>query len=197
MSPRWRNFLLVALPLLAFATVVLLPVRDWLYHDRMDDAMVLLAGSLLVLAVIETPIFRYFILPGLGETLGEKLYGGTYVPADDALVQLTEEIRRTKNRELMSPLCDMVQGQRRRLRGWLELSRLYQDVFSQPENALETLLDGAEKVSGKEDRALLLYRAAHLCEESLRKPNRAQELYALAAQKYPKTVYGRKAAAKA
>lgn len=196
MSPRWRNFLLVALPLSVFAAVVLLPVRDWLYHDRVSDALVLLVGSLLVLVGIEAPIFRYLILPRMGEVLGEKLYGGTYVPTDDALVQLAEEIRHTKNREQMPALRDMVRGQRRRLRGWLELSRLYQDVFSQPENALEALLDGADNVSGKEDRALLLYRAAHLCADVLHKPDCAQELYARAAKKYPKTVYGRQAAAK-
>lgn len=191
---RHRIWWMVLTPLLLFAAVQ--PLVDALLSkdETRFDGFVLLGAALLVFVTVEGLFCRFLLLPRMGEAIGSKLYAGSYTPADDALVQLLEEVRRSKDAERLPELRAMVRADRSRLRGWLELARLLQDDFSHPEDALETMLEGADCVSGKEDRALLLYRAAQLCEGALRKPERARELREKAAGRYPKTVYGKKAA---
>ncbi len=191
---RHRYLVAVLLPLLLFAAVQ--PFVDTLLakEETQRDAFLLLGAALLLFVAAEGLFFRFVLLPRMGEAIGEKIYAGSYTPAEDALVQLLEKVRAARDAEQLPELRAMVRADRGRLRGWLELARLLQDDFSRHEEALETMLEGADCVSGKEDRALLLYRAAQLCEGPLRKPERARELREKAVERYPKTVYGKKAA---
>lgn len=188
-----RRLFIVLLPVAGFA-VLLLPVRVLMGQEGQGTtAIALFLGGLALLALTEGLLFRFWLLPKLGESIGEKVYGGTYVPEEDALVCLIDTVRETRDAEQLPALRAMVEAQPRRVRGWLELARVQQDIFNDPRSALETLLEGERRVRDKEERAMLRVRAAQLCENALKNPTAAQEHYAAAAERYPRTVYGKKA----
>lgn len=189
-----RRLCVVLLPVACFA-LLLLPVRELMGQEgHGPQAIGLFLGGLAVLALTEGLLFRYWLLPRLGDAIGERVYGGSYLPEEDALVCLVARVRETQERALLPELEHMVHGQSGRLRGWLELARVQQDIFKDSRAAADTMREGAAHVSGKEDRALLLVRAAQLCEGELHAPEEARALYAEAAKRYPRTVYGRRAA---
>lgn len=186
----------VLLPLGIFAIATQF-IMDWMSRGETLNGILLLVGSLAVLAVVEGVIFRFWILPAWGQVLSEKLYGGTYVPEEDELAELAARIRRTEDASLLPAMQRLVLSQRKRARGWLELNRLQQDIAHNPEAALQTLLDGADAVSDPEERAMFLYRAGALAADKLQSPQRAAEYFLRAANKFPKTTYGKHAAARA
>ncbi len=195
MLRRLFSLLLVLLPLAPFAYAVQV-VSEWLSSGRSLHGILLLLGSLAALALIEGLLFRLWLLPSWGQSIGEKLYGGSYLPEQDELALLSRLIRSTEDVSRLPALKTLVLHQRTRARGWLELARLQQDIARNNEAALQTLLEGSAAVSDREDRAMLLYRAATLAEKQLNSPSRAAEYYADTAQRYPNTVYGKCAAAK-
>ena len=122
------------------------------------------------------------------------LLDALYLPEEDALAQLAERIEREKDAELMPQLVHLVHAQAWRLRGWLELARLQQEVLRDAPAALRTLEKAMQAVREPEDVALLMCRAAGLCEKSLQDEAAARSWRQRAAEQYPDTVYGRKAA---
>lgn len=186
----------VLLPLYPFALATGV-VMEWLENGQKLHGILLLAGSLAALALVEGVIFRLWILPALGQSLGEKLYGGSYLPEEDELAHLAARIRRTEDVSLLPSMRRLVLSQRKRARGWLELARLYQDVAHDEEAALLALLEGSEAVSDREERAMFLYRAGALAADKLQSPARATEYFSRAACLFPQTAYGKHAAARA
>lgn len=190
-----RRLCVVLLPVACFA-LLLLPVRELMGQEGQGpQAIGLFLGGLGALALAEGLLFRYWLLPRFGAAIGERVYGGSYLPAEDALVCLVARVREERDRALLPELERMVRRQSGRLRGWLELARVQQDIFNDARAAADIMREGAAHVSGKEDRALLLVRAAQLCEGVLHAPDEARALYAEAAERYPRTVYGRRAEA--
>ncbi len=180
----------VLLPLAGFVLAVL-QVRHIMNEGQGTLAIACLLGALAALVLLEGLLFKFWILPSLAGELGERVYaGGGYTPADDALLVLVERIRQEKARELLPELEKQVLADPRRTRGWQEHAHLLQDVFGDAPAALQVLRRGATRVSGKEDRAMLLCRAAYLATDALRDPALARELYSEAAEKYPGTAYG-------
>lgn len=189
-----RRLCIVLLPVAAFAAA-LIHVRDMLGQEGQGvQGIALFLGALAILAVVEGLLFRYWLLPALGEAIGQRVYGGSYLPEDDALVCLLERVRDSRDAALLPELRSMVAAQGWRVRGWLELARTEQDVFADPQAALQTLLEGERRVRDKEDRALLLLRAARLCENVIHDSAAARTHYTAAAERYPRTVYGAKSA---
>lgn len=189
-----RILVLILLPFALFAAALLL-LREQLLAEGSGVRLILLFLAVLaMLALAEGLLFRYRLLPLLGEAIGERIYGGSYVPGEDALVVLTGRLRENRSPELLAELEKLVRQQKRRTRGWLELARAQQDVFGELRRAAETLAQGAECVSSRQDRALLLYRAAMLYRRDLHDEARAAECFERAARRYPKTTYGRMAA---
>ncbi len=187
--------------------VVLLPLAGFIgampvVRHLMDDGQGLLAigvflGALVVLALVEMALFRWWILPPIAGEIGERLYaGGTYSPAGDALLVLVERIRQEKDRRLLPALEKLVLADARRSRAWQELAHVQQEVFADAPAALATLRRGALRVSGREDRAMLLCRAAYIAADALQDQALARELYSEAASRYPRTAYGKLAAGK-
>lgn len=190
---RFLKLLVVLLPLGAFA-LALQPVQALMFGGEAVRGIVLLLVALVVLALVEGLLFRYWVLPGWSEKLAERLYAGSYLPENDALAQLVERIEQTGDISLLPDLRQLVLRQPRRLRGWLELARLQQAVLHDSAAALSTLEQAATAVRAPEDAALLLYRAGKLCESALQDSSRARGYWQLAAADYPATVYGRKSA---
>ena len=190
---RWGA---VLLPLLPF-TIATRVVMDWLESGRTLNGILLLLGCLAALALVEGLIFRLWILPAWGQSLGERLYGGSYLPEEDELAQLSARIRRTEDASLLPEMQRLVRSQRKRARGWLELARLHRDVAHDDEAALQTLLEGADAVTDPEEKAMFLYRAGALAADTLQSPTRAAEYFSRAATRHPKTAYGKHAAARA
>lgn len=186
----------VLLPLGAFALATPI-IMDWMSQGETLNGILLLVGSLAVLALAEGVMFRFWILPTWGQALSERLYGGSYYPEEDELAELAARIRRTEDTDLLPAMHRLVLKQRKRARGWLELNRLQQDIAHNPEAALQTLLEGADAVSDPEERAMFLYRAGALAADKLQSPHRAAEYFRRAADKFPKTTYGKHAAARA
>lgn len=192
---RFFSILVVLLPVAGF--VACLPeVRYMIDEGKVLYGMLLMFGALGVMTLLETLLFKFWVLPAWGRAISDRLYAGSYTPEDDALVVLVEKIRREKDAGLMPQLVRMVQQDARRMRAWQELANLQLYEFAQSREAVETLLQGAEKVEQAEDRAFLLYRAAKTCEQHLRDAARAKELYEQAARRYPRTAYGKLAAQK-
>lgn len=191
----FARFFIMLLPLLLFAGAVLI-VRDKLFAGERLYPLLILLGALALLAIVEGLIFRYWVLPAWGGKLADKIYAGSYDPKTDALAQLSTRIQKEKDAALLPEMEKLVHQQADRTRGWLELARIHQYCFDHPQKALDTLLEGAKRSSAREDRALLLYRAASLCEKTLSSPEKAQEIYNTAATQFPKTTYGKKAAQK-
>lgn len=192
-----RILFILLLPVLVFAAVLVLPVREMIgSEDKGVLGIIVFLADLGGLTLTETLLFRYWLLPRLGEAVGERVYGGSYVPEEDALVRLTARIRETRERELLPELRALVLAQPHRMRGWTELAHVYQDLFDDPRAALEILVEAETRVRDKEERAMLLVRAAQLCESALHDKDAAQQYYDRAAERFPRTVYGKQAAAK-
>ncbi len=191
---RSARLIAVLLPLGAFVLAVL-HVRGLMDAGERFASIVWLVGALVVLALVEGLLFKCWILPPIARELGERVYaGGTYSPAEDALLVLVERIRQEADRTLLPELERLVLADARRTRGWQEYARLLQDVFGDAPAALGTLRRGAEQVADKDDRAMLLCRAAYLASAALHDAALAEELYREAAGRYPRTAYGRFAA---
>lgn len=193
----WRRFfqiLAVLAPLGLFAWG-LQPVQRLMYGGHATQGIVLLVAALAVLALLEGLLFRYWILPGWSEKVAERLYAGSYLPEDDALAQLIDRIAQEKDASLLPQLETMVQQQAWRMRGWLELARLQHELKQDTRLALATLENACRAIHDPEDVALLMYRAARLCEKSLQDADAARKLLNRLVELHPATVYGRKAAA--
>lgn len=189
-----RRLFIVLLPVACFA-LLLLPVRELMGQEGQGaQAIGLFLAGLAALALAEGLLFRYWLLPRFGEVIGERVYGGSYLPEEDALVCMAARVRESRDAALLPELRAMVTAQKSRLRGWLELARIQQDVFDDAAAAVDTLEEAEHHVRPREDRALALVRAAQLCEHTLHDAPRARSLYERAAQRYPRTVYGRRAA---
>lgn len=156
-----------------------------------------LVGGLAVMALLEVVLLRSWVLPAWSQSIGERLYAGSYTPAQDAVVALADEVRKTGDAALLPALGRLVRADPSRLRGWRELADVQLNIFKRPEDAFQTLVEAAGRVGDKEERAMLLYRAAHMAESLPGRADEAQRLYSTAASRYPRTVYGRKAAEKA
>lgn len=195
MLRRFFQLLAVLAPLGAFA-LALQPVQQRMYGGHATQGIVLLLVALAILAVVEGLLLRYWILPGWSEKVAERLYAGSYLPEDDALARLTDRIEAEKDATLMPELVRLVHAQPWRLRGWLELARLQQDILNDAAAALQTLEEASTRIREPEDAALLMFRAAQLCEKSLHDDSAARLWLERVTERYPDTVYGRKAAAR-
>ncbi len=193
---RLIKIVAVLLPLAGFVLAVLY-VRHLMDEGQGMLSIACLLGALAALALVEVSLFKFWLLPPLAGELGERVYaGGNYSPAADALLVLVERIRQEKDRSLLPELEKLVRADARRTRGWQEHAHLLQDVFADAPAALDVLRQGATRAGGKEDRAMLLCRAAYLAADALRNPELARELYTEAADRYPRTAYGKLAASK-
>lgn len=192
---RFAKVLVVLLPVGAFA-LALQPVQKLMFGGETTQGIILLLVALVLLAVVEGLLFRYWVLPGWGEKMAERLYAGSYTPENDALARLVERLVNEKDTALLPELRALVLRQPRRLRGWLELARLQQELQHDAAASVATLEEAATAVREPEDAAMLLYRAGTLCESALLNMARAREIWQRAADVYPTTVYGAKAAAR-
>ncbi len=191
---RFIKLIAVLLPLAAFVLAVLY-VRLLMDEGQGLLAIGLLLAALAALALLETLLFKFWILPPIATELGERVYaGGVYTPAEDALLVQVARIRELRDRSLLPALEKLVLGDSQRTRGWQEYAHVLHEVFADAPAALATLRRGAGSVRNKEERAMLLCRAAYLAADALQDRALASELYREAAQRYPRTTYGQFAA---
>ncbi len=186
--------MLVALVPLAGFALALQPVQERMFGGQATQGILLLLVALAVLAVVEGLLFRYWILPRWGDRVAERLYAGSYLPENDALAQLAERIMNENAPGLIPALEEMVRLQPGRLRGWLELAHLQQELLQDKASALRSLELGAASMRDPEDAALLLYRAGSLCRKDMHDSAAATHFFEQAASRYADTVYGRQSA---
>lgn len=187
--------LLVALVPLALFALAMPPVQKRLYGGHATEGILLLLVALAILAVLEGLLFRYWILPGWGDKMAERLYAGSYLPEQDELARLVDRMTQEKDAAALPALEKLVHQQPRRLRGWLELAHLQHELLGDAPAALRTLEAAPPHMRDPEDAALLLFRAASLCGKALKDEAAARRFLERAAGQYPATVYGRRAAA--
>lgn len=193
MLRRFSQLLVLLLPLGAF--VLALPlVQQRLFGGQAASGILLLLVGLALLALAEGLLFRYWILPGWGDKVAERLYAGSYLPEQDELALLLERVAREKSVDDLPLVEKMVRRQPRRLRGWLELAHLQQELLQDNRAALRTCEVALTHIRDREDTALLLYRAAQLCEKKLHDSAAAARFYERAATQFADTVYGHRAA---
>lgn len=188
--------LLLLAPVVVFAALVYW--REGAFWREMItvELVLRLMGWLFGLIVVEMLVLRWGVIPKWTQAVGDGLYGGTYTPADDAVVAMAEDVRRSADPAKLERLERLVRADSTRTRGWRELAEAQQYVFHKPEQALQTLITAADAVRDKEDCAMLLCRAAYLAGNTLHRQEEADRLYREAARRYPSTVYGRQAAAR-
>lgn len=190
MLRRLFQLALILLPLGLFVAVLFV-VQEQLDHDQVLLGLALLLAALALLALLEGLLFRYWILPDWGRALSERLYAGSYTPDQDPLASLVAQLAEEHDAQLLAKLEQLVRRDPRRVRGWLEWARLLAEEYGNPAGAVDVLLEGERRVRAKEDRAMLLCRAAHLCETRLKDTKKAEELHTAAARRYPRTTYGK------
>lgn len=173
--------------------------------------IVSLALGLYMLLDRDTPVLAYLMVaiglggvmamacvrwvwPLFGEWVADVVYGDRRLGGDDPLEQLALEVRRTRSQEAMDRLRQYAEENGDRTRVWTECATLLRDVLQRPAEAAETLEYGASFAGSKEDRALLLYRAASLYDSLPDKHEKALQLWKLASERYPETTYGAHAA---
>lgn len=182
--------LLLLVPVGAFAWWAKGPVQHYMYHGAVTKGILLMLAGLAFLALVEGVLLKLWLLPRWAYILSERFSSGSYLPEDDPLVQLVQRIAREQERSLLPELTRMVESDPRRVRGWLELARVQAEVFRDAPEAVAKLLQGARAVRNKEDAALLMWRAATLCEQKAELADRSQEILAELARKFPATSYG-------
>ena len=195
MLRRLFQLVAVACPIGLFV-LALEPVQQRMYGGHGTQGILLLVGALALLALVEGLLFRCWILPSWSEKLAERLYAGSYLPEEDTLARLIDCIEREKNAALIPELERLVQQQRWRLRGWLELARLQLELQRDAASALASLEKATRYIKDPEDSALLLFRAAQLCEKALHDDAASRQWLQRAVDAHPDTVYGRRAAAR-
>lgn len=192
----WQ-LLVVLAPIGAFAWWALGPVQTHLYHGSASVGILLLLAGLGVLTLVEGLLFKLWLLPSWAHSLSIRFSSGSYVPADDPLVQLVQSLSREPDPARLQQLIRLVGADPHRVRGWLELARVLEEAFQDAPAAVDKLLLGAQTVRNQEDAALLMWRAATLCERHASLADRAQPLLADIARQFPDTNYGRLAASRA
>lgn len=135
-----------------------------------------------------------WIWPLLGEWLADLVYNDRRIAGDDPLEQLARDVRRTRSEESMNRLRQFAEENAGRTRAWTECAAALVDAMDRPADAAAVLETGAERVSAKEDKALLLYRAAALYDKMPGREEKASALWRLAADRFPQTTYGQRAA---
>ena len=192
------RFFCQLLPLLApvgiFAWWVQGPVQHYLYHGFVTRGILLLLAGLAVLALVDGLLLKLWLLPLWAHSLSVRFSSGSYLPENDPLVRLVQRVSIEPNRERLSELTHLVESDPRRVRGWMELARVHSETFHDPSEAVATLLRGAQAVHNAEDSALLMWRAASLCEQHSELTLRAQPIFSDIARLFPSTGYGRLAA---
>ncbi len=189
---RFLQLVVVLVPLGLFA-LFLEPVQQRLFGGQATQGILLLLGALTALVLVEVLLFRYWILPGWSEKLAERLYAGSYLPENDPLACLVEQINAQQDVSALPALELLVRKHPQRVRGWLELARLQLELADDALAALLVLDQGASLAHDAEDAALLSFRAARMCEKYLHDTESSTRRLLQLAARYPHTVYGRKA----
>ena len=187
------RFCLILLPLFLLTWVVQERVLPLYEEGEAASCLGLALGAVVATAVWLTICLRLWVLPWFAKVAKNSIYGSGSVQ-DDPLTALATRMRAEKNTSLLPELLAAVEREDSRARAWSELAAVYEELLHDVPEAVRALLRGAERVSDKQERAMLIYRAAHLRDTRLQDKHGAHELYYQAAEKYPKTVYGKKAA---
>ncbi len=136
------------------------------------------------------------LLPFVAEHIRAFLTGdnGNYQSADDELHRLVESIRESRDADRLTELEAYCVEHPQRLRAWQEYANLLHSSFKRSREASRLLERAASTLRSKEDRALMLYRAAIMQRDSLQDVSEAQRLLREAATSYPQSTYGKLAA---
>lgn len=134
-----------------------------------------------------------WVLPRISDAIANFFYGDSYRASDDELVRLSEQIRETRSEQDLLLLKEYAKKNPRFLRAQTEYASVLKEVFRRPTEAARVYETAGERLRNKQDKALCLYRAACLFAEGGQTED-AYRLWAKAADRYPKTVYGIEAA---
>ncbi len=192
MIRRFFQLIVAFIPLYLFA----IGMSFWWFGlvETISGWIITLLIGVLLLAIVEGVIFRFWLLPSWAQALSERFYGGNYFPADDPVVSLAQQIIDQHLADRVPELERLVRSDSSRTRAWMELARVTELELKDPQKAAEHMLTGARKVARKEDAAMLMWRAVTLLRKEDRSPSRAEEIRRDLIKRYPKTTYGRLAA---
>lgn len=182
---------------LMIAPAILLSI--FLLTDNLESAeQVALATSkpfmCVVFGIYEAILFKIWVMPYLADRIVKFLYGDQG-SLDESMERILQDIREGRKDEALKALEAYTADYPLHLTGWTERANLLRDGFKRPQDAVKVLEEAVAHISGKEDKALLLYRMARIYELSLDNTADAQKTYRLIAEQYPRTAYGREALA--
>lgn len=160
-----------------------------------------LLGALIaiVLTAVEIRIIMKSTIPWISEVFSFVLSDSNVPPEEDALVEAASHFKEQRDvQSLTQALRRYTDENPKLLRAWLlRASYLCDDPLYKYDEAIDTLKEALTAARWrKEDKAMFLFKIAHIYENNLGNREKAAAYYAEAERKYPSTAYGRKAGEK-
>ncbi len=183
----WRIFLRIM--------GALLPVGLLVGVVRYFDLTVMQTMGLMIPVVAyEAWLIFKRLLPGMGDLVTKTLYSANITTDEETVLQDARRLLAAGNAQgALNMLEEYRNANRKMVRAWLMESGMLNDLhrYSDSVKLLESGLKSRRW--RKEDRALFLYKIGAVYDSYLGDPHQARQYWQRAADKYPRTAYGRAA----
>ncbi len=183
----WRIFLRIM--------GALLPVGLLVGVVRFFDLTVMQTMGLMIPVVAyEAWLIFKRLLPGMGDLVTKTLYSANITTDEETVLQDARRLLAAGNAQgALNMLEEYRNANRKMVRAWLMESGMLNDLhrYSDSVKLLESGLKSRRW--RKEDRALFLYKIGAVYDSYLGDPHQARQYWQRAADKYPRTAYGRAA----
>ncbi len=183
----WRIFLRIM--------GALLPVGLLIGVVRYFDLTVMQTMGLMIPVVAyEAWLIFKRLLPGMGDLVTKTLYSANITTDEETVLQDARRLLAAGNAQGALNMLEEYRNENRKMvRAWLMESGMLNDMhrYSDSVKLLESGLKSRRW--RKEDRALFLYKIGAVYDSYLGDPHQARQYWQRAADKYPRTAYGRAA----
>ncbi len=183
----WRIFLRIM--------GALLPVGLLIGVVRYFDLTVMQTMGLMIPVVAyEAWLIFKRLLPGMGDLVTKTLYSANITTDEETVLQDARRLLAAGNAQGALNMLEEYRNENRKMvRAWLMESGMLNDLhrYSDSVKLLESGLKSRRW--RKEDRALFLYKIGAVYDSYLGDPHQARQYWQRAADKYPRTAYGRAA----
>ena len=161
------------------------------------DVGVLVGGAIaLALTLLEIRIIMKSTLPWISDVFSFLLSDSSSPPDEYAIVEAATHLKEQHDAQgLLNALKRYTDENPKLLRAWLfRVSSLCDAPLYRYDNAVDTLKEAlVAKRWSKEEKAMLLFKIAHIYELHLENLEKAAAYYSEASIKFPRTAYGKKA----
>ncbi len=183
----WRIFLRIMGALLPIGVLVGV-VRYF------DLTIMQTMGLMIPVVAFEAWLIFKRILPGMSDLITKTLYSANITTDEETVLQDARRLLASGNAQGALNMLEQYRHKNRKaVRAWLMESGMLNDLHRYHDSV--KLLESGLKSRRwrKEDRALFLYKIGAVYDSYLGDPHQARKYWQRAADKYPRTAYGRAA----